>query len=381
MGQSPADVQLPSLDLLRQITDGHVLDQLITTAELTRAEIASRTGISKPTISESVRRLVVAGLLAESGAPGGRRGRAGTFYRLRDDAGVALAMSAGPDGMIIETCDLRGAVLQRTERHVRSPLISATLAPIMEESVRAAVDAAPGPVLAWALSLAGPVDQATGRLVRLPKSPFLLDELNPRQLLGDLVDAPLRVDNDVNWAALAEHHEGSAQTLSDFCFCYLGPGLGAALVSGGTVVHGARGLAGELAHVSTIGPDGRSMALIECFAAWDLLLAGSNAIDVARVTELLSGASTAQQARRDEVAAAVAGAVGSITALFNPAAVVLGGPWGAVAGFPDRVAEQVRRHAAVATDVRASALDSAAMLSGVRGEAVRAAQQALLGRS
>ncbi len=283
------DSTLPSLDLLRQITDGHVLDQLLAHPELTRAEIATRTGISRPTISESVRRLASTGLLAESGRQTGRRGRAGTFYRLREDAGVALALSAGPDGMVVETCDLRGTVAARLEREVPHPARSAELGPILVDTVSAALADAQGPVLGWALSVAGPVDQATGRLVQLPNSPFLLDELNPRQLVGGLAGTELLVDNDVNWAAVAEHHEGSARDLDHFVYCYLGPGLGAALVSGGEVLHGHRGLAGELAHVLTVGPGGRALRLVECFGAWGLLQPESDAIDVPRLTELLQG--------------------------------------------------------------------------------------------
>src|SRR5690348_13582495 len=105
----PEQVPLASLDLLRQITDRHVIEQLLGEPMLTRAEIAARTGISKPTISESVRRLVDAGLLIEAGQQqSGRRGRSGVFYALRADIGIAVAASAGPDGLVAETIDIRG---------------------------------------------------------------------------------------------------------------------------------------------------------------------------------------------------------------------------------------------------------------------------------
>ena len=119
-------VPLASLDLLRQITDRHVIDQLLGEPMLTRAEIAARTGISKPTISESVRRLVESGLLAEAGQQqSGRRGRAGVFYALRDDLGVAVAVSASPDGLVAETLDVRGTVLRRVERSTPDPVTAA----------------------------------------------------------------------------------------------------------------------------------------------------------------------------------------------------------------------------------------------------------------
>jgi predicted NBD/HSP70 family sugar kinase len=373
-----ARAPLPSLDLLRQLTDSHVLDQLLTHDELTRSEIAARSGISKPTISESVRRLVSAGLLAESGRQVGRPGRAGTYYRLRDDAGVALALSAGPDGMILETCDLRGEVVARQQHEVPSPAVAAVLGPILTGTVTAATASAPGPVRAWALSLAGPVDQHSGRLVHLPDSPFLVDELDPRALVGHLVAAPLQVDNDVNWAALAEHHAGSGQDFRHFFYCYLGPGIGGALVSDGAVLHGALGLAGELAHVRTTGPGGRSLRLVECFAAWQLLQPGTSAIDVDRLRDLLERPAASARRTRDEIATAVAGALATVTALFNPEGVVVGGPWSAAGGFDQLVADRLVSSAVVPAVVRTAALGPDAPLLGARGHAVRAAQRLLV---
>ena len=61
---------------------------------------------------------------------------------------------------------------------------------------------------------------------------------------------------------------------------YLGEGVGAAVVSDGEVRRGHGGLAGEIAHVPTVGPDGLAMPLTEVFAALGLRRPGSTAIDV-----------------------------------------------------------------------------------------------------
>jgi predicted NBD/HSP70 family sugar kinase/biotin operon repressor len=367
--------ELPSLDLVRRLTDQHVLDQLLAGDQLTRAELAARTGISKPTISESVRRLSDAGLLVEAGAQVGGRGRAGTYVRIDPGLGVVLTSSAGPDGVVVEVADLRGTPVGRELRPVPSPTTAAELGPVLVAAVDAALPTGT-PVLAATLSLAGPVDQDTGRLVALPDSPFVLGELDPRALLGDRLGAGLRVDNDVNWAALAEHREGAATDLDHFAYVYLGPGLGAGLVQDGTIVHGARGLAGEISHVRTTGPDGRSLKLVECFRAWDLLHPGSSAIDLDRLGAVLTTAGPVA----DGVLAAVAGAIGSLTALLNPAAVLIGGPWSTLGDAAARIAERVATEADVTTDVRLAALGADAPLVGARGSALRLGRAALLSR-
>src|ERR1700727_1043675 len=88
---------------------------------LTRSELAALTGISKPTVGESVRRLAAAGVVVDTGARTTGRGRAGSYYALADDAGCALAMSIAPEGITAEVVDAHGGVLARTWEHVSRP--------------------------------------------------------------------------------------------------------------------------------------------------------------------------------------------------------------------------------------------------------------------
>ena len=376
-------VPLASLDLLRQLTDRHVIDQLLAEPVLTRAEIAARTGISKPTTSESVRRLVEAGLLTEAGQQqSGRRGRSGVFYALRDDVGNALAVDAGPDGLVAETLDVRGTVLRRIERATPSPVTAAQLDPLLTGLVADAIADRPGPIRAAALSVAGPVDRASGRLVHLPNSPFLVDELDPRRLLGDLLGdlqgERLTIDNDVNWAALAEHRLGVAGDLGDFVYCHLGHGLGGAVVRAGEPVRGSAGLAGEIAHVLTLGPGLRPMRLIDCFGELDLLQQSSAAIDVGRVVDVLAGTGPTDRRRSSAIIDAVAGVVGSISTLLNPDGIVVGGPWAAAGDLVTRLAERAAE-LPVPTAIRLAELGADAPLHGARLAAVRDAQNSLVG--
>jgi predicted NBD/HSP70 family sugar kinase len=128
------------------------------------------------------------------------------------------------------------------------------------------------------------------------------------------------VDNDVNWAARAEREHAGP----DFAYLYLGEGLGCAIVGDGEVTRGRTGLAGEIAHLLTVGPDGRAVPFIEVFAALGVRLPGSTAID----TDALLAAAASSAADRRAVGQAVAGVVAAIIALADPGRVVVGGTWG-----------------------------------------------------
>ncbi|MGW1290978.1 MarR family transcriptional regulator, partial [Streptomyces sp. NPDC002586] len=92
----------PSLDMLRALTDEHVLRTLMDHPRLTRAEISALTGISKPTISDGVQRLADAGLLVDTGERTTGRGRAGSYYALAPRLGLALVASISPYGVTAE---------------------------------------------------------------------------------------------------------------------------------------------------------------------------------------------------------------------------------------------------------------------------------------
>src|SRR5689334_9236437 len=150
----------PSLELLRSLTDEHVLRALMSESRLTRAELALRTGISKPTVSESVRRLSEAGLVRDTGERTTGRGRVGTYYALAE-RGSALVVSIAPEGVVAEVLDVHGEVAAREVVGVRRPARPDDVTAALTAAVRAVAGAAP-PVRLATVSAADPVDRATG---------------------------------------------------------------------------------------------------------------------------------------------------------------------------------------------------------------------------
>jgi predicted NBD/HSP70 family sugar kinase len=374
------DPAKPSLDLLRSLTDEHVLRALIQHRRLTRAELATGTGISKPTVGESVRRLTEAGLVMDTGerTPGGRgRGRVGSYYALAPASGVALAVSVAPTGIVAECVDAYGDTVARAEmaigRPARAQEVAAALRAVAGKARR---DAGLTPRLA-VVSAADPVDRATGRLIQLPDAPFLVGELDPVKVLARHVDGPVTVDNDVNWAAQAERQHAHGIPLNDFAYVFLGEGLGCAIVSDGEVRRGHRGLAGEIAHVVTTGPRGQATRLIEVFGRLGLRQPGSTAIDVDRLLATVTGAHAAALSTRDAIGTAVGGALAAIVALADPETVVLGGPWGSHPAILDAVAAAVARLPRP-VPVRAALVTAEPSLAGARGDALHRLREAII---
>lgn len=63
------------------------------------------------------------------------------------------------------------------------------------------------------------------------------------------------LENDANAAALGEKWIGAGRDVQDLVLLTLGTGIGGGIISGGRVVHGSIGMAGELGHM-TVYPNG-----------------------------------------------------------------------------------------------------------------------------
>jgi predicted NBD/HSP70 family sugar kinase len=367
----------PTLELLRSLSDEHVLRALMAQRRATRAEIAAATGLSKPTVSESVRRLSENGSVVDTGERTTGRGRVGTYYALPATTGRALVAGLAPEGIVAEAIDVYGQVVARSQAPVSRAPGAGQVARTLKRVAGEVADQTAGTFRLAVVSAADPVNRHSGRLVELPDAPFLLGALDTPALLADLVDGPVTVDNDVNWAARAEYSRGRAAGVRDFVYLYLGEGLGCAVLADGDVRRGHAGLAGEIAHVLTVGPGGLGMRLTDVFDALDLRRPGSTAIDVPALLKAVEADTSVADDIRATLARAVAGVLSAMVALTDPAVVLIGGPW----GRNPRVLAAVAREFANApryVPIEAAALNDEPALAAARETALERLRDAIV---
>lgn len=103
------------------------------------------------------------------------------------------------------------------------------------------------------IGVPGAVDSATGRVSHAVN--LGVDELELGALLAGLLGVPVRVENDVNAAALGAFHLLGLPPEASMAYLNLGTGLAAGLVLDGRLWRGARGTAGEIGHIP-VDPDG-----------------------------------------------------------------------------------------------------------------------------
>ncbi|MFE0530355.1 ROK family protein [Micromonospora sp. SD19] len=184
---------------------------------------------------------------------------------------------------------------------------------------------------------------ADGRVVTWPSRPSWTGQ-PVRDVIADAAGAQTIIGDDGGLAALAE---ADAAACADLAYVGIGTGVGGGLVSGGRLITGAFGTAGEIGHlpIDRVGPTCR------CGRTGCLQASTSGAALAARATRLRRRPTTeadlvtgTREGRRwavrvcDEAASALAQAIIAVSELVQSARVHLGGGLGhALDDLPQRV--------------------------------------------
>nr|WP_221473228.1 ROK family protein [Planomonospora venezuelensis] len=219
-------------------------------------------------------------------------------------------------------------------------------------------DGGPGTVTAVGVGSAGVVDPRRGVVVSATGAIAGWAGTDLRGELSRALGLPVAVDNDVHAHALGEQWRGAAAGYRDVLLVAAGTGIGASLLLGGRVRHGAHSAAGHAGHLPVAAAAGRPCPCggrghVEAVASGPALLAEyrrrAAAVHTGEAAVPGPRAAAAEVARRDEVthlaevarlaeagdpvaaavltegATALGSAIGGLLNVIDPEIVVVGG--------------------------------------------------------
>lgn len=327
-----------------------VLEALRAAPRRSRAELATLTGLSKPTVASALRALAGGGLARERGRTTGRRGPSATLYEPVPDAVLVLGLDIGAHHVRGVLADLDCLVLDEADVALAQPDVEHVLAAVRQ--LRARLDR---PNLE--LAVVGSPGVVDPRTARIRSSPNITGwEGSPAELLlRDALGLTTTVENDVNLAALGELARGGGRGHGSFAYLNVGSGLGAGLVLDGHLYRGRHGAAGEIAYLSaspTSPPPGEmSRGPMEHHLSHDAVVRTARELDPDAPDdprELFRLARNGSPLGRQVVAAtveALSACIASLTAVVDLDLVLLGGGIGSQADLllePVRVATAQR---------------------------------------
>jgi predicted NBD/HSP70 family sugar kinase len=351
--------------LIRTLNEQLLLERMRGNGPVSRAELASVSGLSKPTVALTLTNLERDELVQQAGRRVGGRGRSASLYEIRSDAGFVLGLDVGREFVRGAVADLGGAVRARRSQAARSSSGAARVRELgglaHELLEEAGVDGGGG--LLHAVVGSPGIVEPDGRALRLAPNlpgwerPAVLRDL--RRLLG----AETTIENDVDAAAVAERDHGHGRDVSTFAFVSVGTGIGMGLVLNGVLHRGAHGAAGEIAFLPLDDDSLESAAS----AAAVVAAARQTGSRLRSARAVFAAAEAGDRNAREVVdaeAAIVARALVSIVAVVDPELIVLGGGIGRAPGFAETVHARLAELSPIVPEVRPSALGEDAVVDG-----------------
>jgi predicted NBD/HSP70 family sugar kinase len=325
---------------------------------MTQAAIAHETGLSQATVSRVLAEFRQADLIqtAAGRRRGAPRGRAPALVRLRSGGRFLVGIEFEDSRCVAAVTDLQLHVMQRA---VTQPRFD-TAEHMVDSAADAFAQATNGldRQRIWAVGVGTPgvVETHAGVLRMLTWPGVRLENVPLGQYLRERLGLPVVVANRSRAAAAGERFGGAGRESHDLVFVWIGFGIAAGVMLGGTLHQGAAGSAGELGHVvvapggplCACGARGCLQAVVSGPAitrrAAELLRSGERSVlrDLSGgVHEAIDAAAICRAAALDDALALrvlnesgtyLGRAIATLLNILNPDTVVLGGPVGEVIG-------------------------------------------------
>jgi predicted NBD/HSP70 family sugar kinase len=239
------DTQVATSETARGINRGIVLNLIRRRQPISRADLARVSGLQRSTVS-----LITEQLIREKWViygPTGRlpRGRRPTFLRLNDRRAI-LVVDLRPAITTFAVSDVNGRFL--SQQGVPTPSNPETAGKKFSEKILQLMESHPELVFEGiGISVPGRFDEARQRVVFAPNLKW--PEFDLREPLEKATGMPVELENAANACVLAEVWFGNAEKTRDMAVVTISEGLGVGIFSGGRLIRGLNGMAGEFGHV------------------------------------------------------------------------------------------------------------------------------------
>ncbi|HAG97994.1 MAG TPA: sugar kinase [Ktedonobacter sp.] len=328
--------------MLRALNERTLLEYLRSHQPTSRAQLARATRLSKPTVSQALAGLENAGLVRAVGQSiASKGGRIAILYEPNPDAGYVVGVDVGRGWVRSAVANLAGHIIARNDK----PNDAQSASGLVELISHLARDVVAHAGLSWSqvvhavIGTPGVFDEQSKRVLFSSNLP----DWGRHGLLTELRAAfglSLSLENDANLAALGERSFGWGSSTSTFVYITIGTGVGMGIVMNGALYRGARGAAGEIGFL----PFGLDEVLEESGKISDTYLGmfeeATSAEAIVRQAQKLGLPASlsprqifdaAQQGDSKALAVVeqegyrLALAIAVITAVLDPALIVLGG--------------------------------------------------------
>lgn len=231
-----------------------VLETIIHNSPISRADIATSTGLNKGTVSSLVNELLDEKLINESGPGKSSGGRRPVMLLFNQVAGYSIGVDLGVNYILGLLTDLKGNICAEQQVNFSNLTYEEILENVYTiiDSLIAAAPSTPFGIIGIGVGVPGVVNK--------DKRILLAPNLNWRNIdlkstLEQRYRVPVTIENEANAGAYGEKNFGIGKEFNNIIYVSVGIGIGVGLILNGQLYRGNNGFSGEFGHM-TIEVDG-----------------------------------------------------------------------------------------------------------------------------
>ncbi len=304
---------------------------------VSRAQLTERMALNRSTIGDLVRQLDDLALVSQEVPEAGATSRAGVGRPSLDvipdpQSVIVLAAELGVDMLEVARVGLGGSVLERLSRPTPLDHDPGALADLLVDMAQALLAAAdPGSRLVGiSVAVPGVVNDVDGVVRFAPNLGW--SDVDFRASLAERLggDARVRLGNDAELGALAEHIRGAGRSHSHLVYLSADVGVGGGVIVEGQPMRGASGYAGEVGHQRFDG--GETRCRCGNLGCWETEIGSYAVADAVGCPQhqmhllqeyLRPGMPVTPELRR--LGQHLGVGLGGLVNVFNPEVIILGG--------------------------------------------------------
>lgn len=237
----------------RQQTKEHnsrlVLKTIYQQSEISRADVARITHLTRTTVSDIVADLIDEGLLEETGVGSSIGGKPPILLSMRDNALQLICLDLSGHEFHGAVVNLRGKLCRRESRPLNGYTGQAALQ-IVYDLIDALIQSAEAPLIGIGIGTPGLTDTEEGVVRRSVHLEW--NDLPLKDLLASRYQLPVYLLNDSHAAALAEYTFGELRQAPNLIVVRIGEGIGAGIILSGQIHFGDGFGAGEIGHLTVV---------------------------------------------------------------------------------------------------------------------------------
>lgn len=248
---------MPVRDLMRAINRAKIIEIIRTSGMISRVDLATRSGLSKASVTGVTADLIKEGLIIEKQSGEYEGGRRPMLLGLNPDGAFVIGINLSISEISVVIMNLAADILASASQPLKAePYSVDQITELMVKTVQSCMwdgSFSKDRISGVGIGVPGPVQSSSGIIRFLPN--YGWQNVNLKDRVQKELGLPCYIDNSSNTLAAAERWYGEGKGVDNFLVVTLLNGVGLGIVINGHIYRGADGIAGEFGHTTVI-PDG-----------------------------------------------------------------------------------------------------------------------------